>query len=117
MMNKTKLPRALLAAALIAAVALPAAAASFRPGSYNAVGSGGHGGDISVTVVFDASSMVSITVASHSETPAFANMAFAQLIPAMIAAQTHDVDILAGATYTSTALREAVRRAIEQASN
>jgi len=72
---------------------------------------------VSVTVVFDSTSIVSITVTDHGETQMFAGMAFGEMIPAMLAAQTYDVDTVASATYSSQALREAVRLAIVQAQN
>jgi uncharacterized protein with FMN-binding domain len=107
----------MILAALAAGIAVAAFAASFAPGAYTAVGEGGHGGPITVSVVFDASRMVSITVTEHNETPTWANMTFPTMTARMIEAQTWDVDIIGGATYSSTALRNAVRLAMQQASN
>ena len=91
------------------------AGGQFIPGSFEAAG-WGYYDDIWVEVVFDASSIVSITVTEHGDTPMFANMAFGQMIPAMLAAQSYDVDLVSGATASSEGLREAVWDAIEQAS-
>ncbi|MCL2374644.1 MAG: FMN-binding protein [Treponema sp.] len=87
---------------------------SFAAGTYRAVAAGYYD-DIVVEVVFDASSIVSIAVVEHGDTPMFANMAFGAMIPAMLAAQSYDVDTVSGATATSNALREAVREAMDQA--
>lgn len=87
---------------------------SFVPGTYH-VAAYGYNGNIGVAVVFDASRITSIAVTGHSETAMFANMAFGPMIPAMEAAQTYDVDVVAGATYTAVALREAVRIAMTRA--
>jgi len=96
--------------------AAPAPATRFTAGIYNAFAFGYYG-DIHVAVTFTVDAIEAIAVTSHEETPMFANMAFGVMIPAMLAAQSYDVDIVASATYTSEALREAVRLAIEQASN
>lgn len=87
---------------------------SFTAGTFHGVGEGYYD-DVWVEVVFDATSIVSITVTEHNDTPMFANMAFTAMIPAMLAAQSYDVDTVAGATATSDALREAVWDAMDQA--
>jgi len=107
---------AAVAAAPAAPEPAPAPATRFTAGIYNAFAFGYYG-DIHVAVTFAADAIEAIAVTSHEETPMFANMAFGIMIPAMLAAQSYDVDIVASATYTSEALREAVRLAIEQASN
>jgi len=99
------------------APAQPAAGGGFTAGTLTATGYGGYGGDVEVHVLFDSSRMISITVGANSETPEFADYAFGEMIPAMLAAQTYDVDLVAGATYASGALRDAVRRAMLAASN
>jgi len=56
-----------------------------------------------------------IEITQSSETPAFANPAFEALTAKVIQAQTADVDIHTGATFTSEAFLEAVEEAIQQA--
>jgi fumarate reductase flavoprotein subunit len=94
------------------ATALPAR--SFVAGTYHTAAMGYYG-PIAVAVVFSANRIESITVTAHEDTPMFANMAFNAMIPAMIAAQDFDVDLVAGATTTAFALTEAVYFAIERA--
>ena len=81
---------------------------------YSGVGEGYYE-DIWVAVILDGNTIIAIDVTEHHDTPMFANMAFSSMIPAMMATQSYNVDIVAGATYTSNAVREAVREALEQA--
>ena len=84
----------------------------FTPGTFVGVGTGGFGGDITVEVTFDANSILEIEVTEHNETDSFAAMAFAMLSPAVLEAQSTDLDALTGATLTSEAFLEAVSNAI-----
>ena len=87
-------------------------------GTFEGTGTGGYYGDVSVAVTVDASgSIAGVEVTYHNETPAFANRAFDSMIPAIISAQTYDVDTIGGATHSSTALRAAVQDALNQAQN
>ena len=86
----------------------------FRRGTYTATAQG-YEGPITVSVTVNASRITAIVVDSHGDTGAFANMVFQTLIPAMIEAQSTDVDVLSGATGTSTGLKAAVQDAIDQA--
>jgi uncharacterized protein with FMN-binding domain len=108
--------RLVLLALLALGIAAVASASRFSPGTQTA-SARGYLGDINVSVVFDATRMVSITVTGHNETPAFANMVFSAMIPQMISAQTYNVDVIGGATATAVALRSAVQQAMRQASN
>ena len=56
-----------------------------------------------------------IEITQSSETPAFANAAYQALTSKVIQAQTADVDVHAGATFTSEGFLEAVDEAIQQA--
>ena len=80
------------------------------------VGTGGYYGDIVVAVTIDEDGRIAhIEVTDHIETPGIANRTFSELIPAVIAAQCADVDIITGATYTSQAFLAAVLDALRQA--
>jgi len=87
----------------------------FIPGTFEGIGTGGFYGDVHVDVTFDETRILAIEVTYSSETPMFANMAFNSLIPLMLQVQTYDVDIVAGATYTSEAFINAVIDAVDQA--
>ena len=51
----------------------------------------------------------------HSETPGIYEMAVDQVIPAIIEAQSTDVDSASGASMTSAGIREAVEDALSKA--
>ena len=86
----------------------------FRNGTYTGTGQG-YAGDITVSITVSRNRLSAITVTNHSDTDAFANMAFNSLIPAMIEKQSADVDAMSGATGTSNGLKQAVQDAIDKA--
>ena len=75
----------------------------------------GMGGFMIIHVTFSADAIENIEVISHTETPNIGTLAIEQVIPAMIEAQSTEVDGVTGATITSNALKEAVSAAIEEA--
>ena len=75
----------------------------------------GMGGWMVLHITFTADRLESIEVVSHTETPNIGTVALDNVIPAMIEAQNADVDVQAGATITSDALKEAVSKAIAEA--
>jgi uncharacterized protein with FMN-binding domain len=91
-----------------------APAGGFVPGTYTATASGGFGGDITVEVTVDETSILEIEVVDHNETPFFASMAF-DVIPSIIDAQSTNVDTIATATMTSCTIINAVNSALAQA--
>ncbi len=72
-------------------------------------------GDVKLSVAIDGDRIDSINVISHSETAGISDPAFAELIPAIIEEQHLNVDNIAGATYTSDAIKEAVKDAAAKA--
>jgi len=74
----------------------------------------GFGGPVKVKVTMNGDQIAKIDVLSHSETAGISNAAFDSVPAAIIAAQSTEVDIASGATYTSKALIEAVNNALEQ---
>ena len=78
------------------------------------VGADGYGGEISVALTINNGVIVDVNVIDHSETPGIANPAFDQLIEAVLATQSSDVDTITAATYTSRAFIAAVQDALAQ---
>lgn len=72
----------------------------------------GFGGDVEVAVEFDGTDIVSVTVLSHAETAGISDPALETLPSAIVEANGTDVDVVAGATFTSNAIIEAVNTAI-----
>ena len=87
------------------------------------VGAGGGGGaltgtadgfmgPITVEVTMDGDTITSVTVVDNSETLNIASGALEQIPEAIVAANSPDVDVVAGATYTSNGIMNAVKDAI-----
>lgn len=92
-----------------------APAGQWTDGTYHA-SSAGYGGDLAVSVTITDGEMSAIDAADHNETPDYGGAAIETMIPAMLDAQSVDVDSVSGATETSTALKDAVAQCLEQAS-
>ena len=76
---------------------------------------GVYSGSVTVAVEFDGSSILSVHVLSHSETVNISDLAIDELPSRIVEAQTWDVDAVSSATFTSDAIREAVRDCLAQA--
>ena len=73
-------------------------------------------GPITVEVTMDGDTITGVTVVSNSETPSIAGNALEQIPEAIVAANSADVDIVAGATFTSNGIINAVKNAISGSS-
>jgi len=91
-----------------------AAATQFTPGTFTGVGAGGWNNDIHVDVTFSDSAITALEVSFSEDTASFAEPAFDNLIPRVLAAQSANVDVWTGATATSNAFLAAVQHAIDQ---
>ena len=100
--------------ASIAGGAKEEAALSFKPGTYEATAAG-YNGDSTFAVTFSDTALTGVEVVKSTETPYVGDIAFAPMIADMIAANGSGVDAVAGATFSSRALRTAVNDAAEQA--
>ena len=89
-------------------------AGTYVPGTYT-VNVRGMSGKFDVNVTFDAESIVSVEIPEHHETENIGTRAIDVVIPAIIEAQSTDVDGVSGATITGEAIKTAVNEAIEQA--
>ncbi|MCL1996102.1 MAG: FMN-binding protein [Defluviitaleaceae bacterium] len=69
---------------------------------------------LTLEVTVEGGYIVDITVLSHGDTEMFFNLAAPVVISSIIAAQSTDVDIVSGATYTSNAIIESVNSALGQ---
>ena len=75
----------------------------------------GYSGPVAVEVEFDGRSILSVHVLSHSETVNISDRAIDEIPSQIVEAQTWDVDAVSSATFTSDAIREAVRDCLAQA--
>ncbi|MBR5289039.1 MAG: FMN-binding protein [Clostridia bacterium] len=93
----------------------PEAAAEETLAANEYIGEGqGFGGPIKVKVTMNGDQIAKIDVLSHSETAGISAPAFDNVPNAIIAAQSTEVDIATGATFTSKGLIEAVNNALAQ---
>ncbi|MBR4165927.1 MAG: FAD-dependent oxidoreductase, partial [Lachnospiraceae bacterium] len=75
----------------------------------------GIGGDVEVQIVADETTIYSVEVLKQNETPGIGSVAVEKLPAAIVEANTYEVDGVSGATVTSTAIRDAVKMALESA--
>ncbi|HBC31153.1 MAG TPA: flavocytochrome c [Clostridiales bacterium] len=86
----------------------------FKAGKY--VGEGqGLNGPIKVEVTVTANEITEIKVLEHKETPGVSDLAIKDVPASIVEGQGLAVDIVAGATYSSNGIIEAVTKALEQA--
>lgn len=92
----------------------PAEEGIYEPGTYEATAEG-HNGEMKLEVTFDANEITSIEIVEHEESEGISDEAIDTIPQAIIDGQTLNVDAVAGATYTSDAIIEAVSDAVSQA--
>lgn len=86
----------------------------YEPGTYSA-NSKGFGGEISVTINVDESSITNVEIIGAEETPEIGGKAIEEMLQQILNAQSDEIDGMSGATVTSNAVREALRSALNQA--
>ena len=86
----------------------------FTAGDYTGT-STGYNGPVELKVSFDDTNLTGIEVVTSAETGQVGTLAYDILIPQMIEANGTGVDGVAGATFTTRALKEAVNMAAEEA--
>ncbi|MDL2218485.1 FAD-dependent oxidoreductase [Christensenellaceae bacterium OttesenSCG-928-M15] len=91
-----------------------APAGIYTPGVYQANATG-FGGEIKLSVTVDDHNITTITVLENAETAGIGSNAIEQLPEKFVAENGAEVDAIAGATITSTAMKEAVQSALNQA--
>lgn len=88
--------------------------ALFKAGTYASTVKG-HNGDLKAEVELSDTSIVSVKVSEHAETPGLGDVAIERIISEISEGQTLAVDVVAGATVTSNAVLTAVEDCIKQA--
>lgn len=86
----------------------------YKPGTYIGVAEG-HNGEVKVEVKFDADKITSVKVLEHEETDNIASTPIERIPEEIVKGQTLNVDTVAGATFTSNAILQAVEDAVVQA--
>lgn len=75
----------------------------------------GRNGDVNVSVVYEDGRIVSVTVGENQETPGVGDIAVAEMPGKIVEAQSLTVDVVSGATLTSTAILQATEAALVNA--
>ena len=92
----------------------PAASGTYKPGTYTSKAPGNHG-DVAVSVTFSAGKIESIKIGENEETPGISDAVFTKIPEQVIAGQTLNVDVVSGATNSSTAVLEAIAECVKLA--
>lgn len=87
--------------------------AGYTDGTYEGSAANGQHGDLTVKVTVANGNISQVEVTSETEGPG--TQAAEQLPPEIVKAQSTNVDDVSGATETSTAIKEAVNAALEEA--
>ena len=94
----------------------PSSSASiYKDGTY-AGSAKGMNGDVTVEVKLASEKIESVIVTDHKETPGISDPAIETVPNAIVEKNSTEVDIVAGATFTSEAIINAVEQALEKAS-
>lgn len=105
-----------LAVLLLACLVGTALAFTYAPGEYTAR-SKGYGGYVDVTVVIgEDGTITDVKAVGDNETPTVGGYALQDLPAEFIKAQSAQIDAYTGATFTYTAMVEAVQACLDQAS-
>ncbi|MFA9423776.1 MAG: FMN-binding protein, partial [Sedimentibacter sp.] len=73
----------------------------------------GFGGDVTVTVTKEGDKIVKVEAVGENETQGIGSMAIEQLPAKIVEANSTEVDVITGATYTSKAIIYAVNNALD----
>ncbi|MBQ4901795.1 FAD-dependent oxidoreductase [Paenibacillus sp. Marseille-P2973] len=90
------------------------ASGKYKPGTYTAKAAGNNG-DVTVEVVFDENSIISVTVKDNSETEGLSDKALERIPQQIVDGQTLAVDMVSGASNSSKAILAAVEDCVKQA--
>lgn len=106
--------RSIVVGAAVSALAFGSLVLAADPVTGKGTGKG-MGGDVVVEVKADESTIYEVNVVEQNETPQIGSVAVEQLPGQIVEKNSILVDDIAGATVTSTAIKDAVRQALEEA--
>lgn len=102
------------AIAMVLALTTCSKSTSYKAGTYEETVEG-RNGPVTVKVVLSDTKIKSVEVTKHSETEGFGDRAIAEVVPAILKAQSTNVDATSAATITSEAIKTAVAQALKKA--
>jgi uncharacterized protein with FMN-binding domain len=86
----------------------------YLEGTYEGIGQGHHG-SIKVLVTTDSYRIKEIEIVEEQEMPGLCEIVYEKIPERVIKANSADVDVVAGASFTSNGLLEAIREGLEKA--
>lgn len=92
----------------------PTEAAIYQAGTYTSTVKG-HNGDMTVEVVFDNMSILSVTILEHVESAGISDLALERIPQEVVGGQTLSADVVSGATISSLAVLTAIEDCVIQA--
>ena len=108
--NWKKLISMFLCISILASFAVCASAAESYTGTAQ-----GFGGDVTVTIEVENGKITAVSAVGDSETNGVGSRAIEQLPDAILAAGTYDVDSVSGASFSSAAVKQAAKEAMQAA--
>lgn len=84
----------------------------YKPGTYSATVKG-FGGDVTVTITVDANNITDVKISGENETPGIGGHAIEVMAESIL--ENPDVDLVSGATATSTSVKNALALALSEA--
>ncbi len=88
--------------------------AAYIPGTYSATAPG-FGGDVTVTITVDETSILEATIDAAGETESIGQAAAKDLAAQIMERQSYEIDAVSGASNTSRAVRQALESCVAQA--
>ncbi len=104
----------ILALVLVLCMMLPAMAMAQTPGTYTAEAKG-FASNVVVTLVVTENGIADVTLDVSGETPAIGGAAADALKASILEKQSAEIDVVAGATVTSNAVKAAVQKCLDEA--
>ena len=86
----------------------------YKTGTYEG-NAEGHIGPIKVQIVTDQYNIKQIKILDQQETPVIADIVYEKIPNRVIKANTSDVEVVSGATYTSKGLIKAIKNGLDKA--
>ena len=104
----------LLVASVLALLTMSACAKDATGETYTATEKG-YGGDVVVELTVSEGKITNVTITGDGETPGVGSKAIEQMPEMILTAQDYEVDVVSGATITSTSVKKAAKAAMTEA--
>ena len=104
----------MMSVSMVACAKTPSETAIYTAGTYEAT-EFGMNGDVVVTAEFSESKILSVTATGELETAGLGDKALEELSKVVVEKQSAEVDVVSGATVSSTAMLKALQNCIDQA--